>query len=263
VLYGREYFVTHDGRLMNGSENAAAVSGSDIEFTFSRAFRDSVHSFPREISEGYITCKGGNRVGFCGTAVCDPKTFRVTSVKYVSSVNIRIAHEITGCSVQIFDRAFSKGLSSLVIASPPCGGKTTVLRDLCRLLGESRRVSVVDERGELACMYEGAAQNDVGARCDVFDSYNKADAVMTAVKVMSPEILVCDEIGSKEDLAALQYAVNSGVRLVCTCHASEFDELKKRPVVGRLIKEKVFDFAAILGTGSMCGRLTSFYRLKS
>lgn len=261
VLYGKEYFVTYDGRLMNSHEQAVSVSEEDISFAFTKAFRGSVHSFPREISQGYITCGGGNRVGFCGTAVCDPKTYAVTSVKNVSSLNIRIAREVIGCASAIYKQAFVAGSASLIIAAPPCGGKTTVLRDLARMLSENYRISIIDERGELASMYDGCQGNNVGLRSDVFNLYNKSDAVTTAVKVMSPEIIICDEIGSKTDLQALEYAVNSGVKLVCTCHAADFDELKKRPAAGRLIKEKVFDFAAILGTGSKCGRLTAFYRL--
>lgn len=261
VLYGREYFLTYDGRFMNSFEGAVEVTAEDISQVFTRAFRGSVHSFPREMAQGYITCEGGNRVGFCGTAVSD-RVGEVTSVKDISSINIRIAREVIGCAEAIFDRAFSDGLASLVIASPPCGGKTTVLRDLCRLLGERRRVSIIDERGELASVYEGEPQNDVGARSDIFNAYDKSAAVVTAVKVMSPDVLVCDEIGAKGDLEALEYALNSSVRLVCTCHAADFDDLKKRPAVGRLMKQGYFDFAAMLGTGAMCGRLTAFYKLK-
>lgn len=261
VLYGREYFLTYDGRFMNSFEGAVEVTVEDISQVFTRAFRGSVHSFPREMAQGYITCEGGNRVGFCGTAVSD-RSGEVTSVKDISSINIRVAREVIGCAEPIFDRSFSDGLASLVIASPPCGGKTTVLRDLCRLLGERRRVSIIDERGELASVYEGEPQNDVGARSDIFNAYDKSSAVVTAVKVMSPDVLVCDEIGTKGDLEALEYALNSGVRLVCTCHAADFDDLKKRPAVGRLMKQGYFDFAAMLGTGAMCGRLTAFYKLK-
>ncbi|MCD7740908.1 MAG: Flp pilus assembly complex ATPase component TadA [Ruminococcus sp.] len=261
VLYGKEYFITYDGRLMNDASDAVRVTDDDISFAFTHAFQGSVHAFPREISQGFITVKGGNRVGFCGTAVLDDKTLSVASVKDVSSINIRIAREVRGCAKPIFERAFSDGLASLIIASPPCGGKTTVLRDLCRLLSQSYRLSVIDERGELACMYDGKAQNDIGARCDVFNGYDKSQAVRTAVRVMSPQIIVCDEIGAKEDLESLEYAINSGVYLICTCHAASVDELKKRPAVGRLIKSHAFDYAAILGIGAMCGRLISFSKL--
>ncbi len=262
VLYGKEYFVTRDGRLMNSPEQAEAVTPEDVRTAFTAAFKGSVHAYPRELAQGWITVEGGNRVGFCGTAVCGPTGREITSVRDISSVVIRLARQVKGCADRLYEQAFSEGAVSLIIASPPCGGKTTVLRDLCRRLGERYRVCIADERGEIACMENCTAQNDIGLRCDVLDGYPKADAVITAVRTLSPEIVVCDEIGTKDDIAALEYAVNSGVKLVCTCHAPDIPSLRKRRVSGRLIKSGVFDYAAVLGTGSMCGRLISFSRLK-
>lgn len=262
TVFGKEYFVTESGRLMNRADDGIPIIHEDIAVTFKRAFQNSIHSFQREISRGYITADGGNRVGFCGTAVLDTSNnYKVNSIKNISSVNIRIAREVCGCSGEIFDKAFSNGPASLIIAGPPSSGKTTVLRDLCRKAGSLYRLSVIDERNELAATKDGAAQNDIGMMSDVFNSYNKYDGIMTAVKVMSPVMLICDEIGSKEDMKALEYAVNSGVKLVATCHASTVDELKKRPVISKLIKDKVFDCCALLGTGPMCGKMTAFYRL--
>ena len=123
--------------------------------------------------------------------------------------------------------AFADNPMSLLIASPPSGGKTTVLRDLQKL-GERWRVALIDERNEFAATVAGEPQNLIGVMTDVFNSYNKYEGIMTAVKVMSPQILICDEIGSSEDNEALQYALNSGVKLIASCHASSLDELKKR-----------------------------------
>ncbi len=261
-LYGKEYFITDSGRLMNGCAEAVRVSAEDIEITFKNAFRGSVHSFPRELSQGFIACEGGSRAGFCGTAVIDPKSGEVTSVKGISSVNIRIAHEVTGCAEGLAQRVFGDCLASLIIASPPCGGKTTMLRDLSRILGQRYSVALIDERGELASCIDGSAGNDIGPKTDIFSGYPKAAAVETAVRVMSPDIIICDEIGSPGDLRALEYAVNSGVKLVCSCHASSIDELKKRPAAGKLIKQGIFDHAALLGTGSICGRVKTLYDLR-
>ncbi len=256
TVFGKEYFVTFDGRLMNSSENSVDITAEDIEYTFAHAFQNSIHSFHREITQGYITCCGGCRVGFCGTAILNSsKDFAVENVKFISSVNIRIAREVRGCSREIYERVFKDETASLIIAGAPSSGKTTVLRDLCRQLGNSRRISIIDERNEISASVNGFAQNDVGLMSDIFNSYNKYDGIMTAVKVMSPTILVCDEIGSKEDVKALEYALNSGVKLIATCHASNEDELKRRSGISRLIKEKVFDYTAFLGVGSMCGKL--------
>lgn len=259
TIFSKEYFVNDNGRLMNNIGDSVQVTTDDIETIYQRAFQNSLHSFHREIARGYITVSGGCRVGFCGTAVLDPaRSYAVESVKNISSLNIRIAREMIGSSDEIYAKCFSDKPMSLLIASPPSGGKTTVLRDLSRKLGERWRVALIDERNEFAATVAGEPQNLIGAMTDVFNSYNKYEGIMTAVKVMSPQILICDEIGSSEDNEALQYALNSGVKLIASCHASSLDELKKRRYISKLIKDKTFDALAVLGTGTMCGRLVSF-----
>ena len=260
VISGRERYISPGGELSDSPEAAAEISGSDIEHVFRTAFRGSVHAFPRELAEGFITCPGGNRAGFCGSAVFSDGA--ISSVKDISSINIRIAREIVGCSAEILRRVFSGGLCSLMIASPPCGGKTTILRDLCRALGERHKISLIDERSEIAAVSGGVPQNDIGGHTDVFSGYTKAEAIMTSMRVMSPDMIICDEIGAPSDAEALSYAANSGVKLICTSHAPTLEELKRRPVAGRLISEGVFDRAAILGTGTDCGRLIGLYDLE-
>ena len=136
-----------------------------------------------------------------------------------------------------------------------------IIRDLCRKLSGSFRLSIIDERNEIASTVGSTACNDVGTMSDVFNSYNKYDGIMTAVKVMSPMILVCDEIGSKEDMKALEYAVNSGVRLIATTHAADYDEAKRKSGISKLIKDKVFDYACVLGTGALCGKLLKLVKI--
>ncbi|MGN1134127.1 MAG: ATPase, T2SS/T4P/T4SS family [Oscillospiraceae bacterium] len=263
TMFGREYFVTEEGNLTRNYAEGVDIIREDIDYAYQRAFRCSLHSFPREIAEGYITYDGGNRVGFCGTAVLGRDTERrVENVKYISSVNIRIARECIGCGDEIYNKAFAKGESSLIIAGPPSSGKTTILRDICLSLGQKVRIALIDERNEIAAVSEGVPQNSVGMLTDVFSSYSKYDGIMTAVRVMSPQVLVCDEIGAKEDSKALEYAVNSGVRLIVTAHAENYDDLKHRPVISKLMKDKVFNYCAILGTGPLCGKLTGFYKLR-
>ena len=262
TLFSKEYFVTQGGRLSNSPDEGIIVTEADIKNAFNNAFESSVHSFHKEITQGYITTEGGNRVGFCGTAVLtNDRQARVDNVKYISSVNIRIAREVIGCADEIYGRVFANGLSDLIIGGSPSSGKTTVLRDMCRLCAREYRVSLIDERNEISNSKNGIPSNDIGNKCDVFCSYSKYDAIMTAVKVMTPQLLICDEIGNDDDLRALRYAVNSGVRLIATAHCSDFDELKKRPVVSKLIKDKCFNFAAILNIGSACGTVKGIYKL--
>ena len=191
TIFSKEYFVNDNGRLMNNIGDSVQVTTEDIETIYQRAFQNSLHSFHREIARGYITVSGGCRVGFCGTAVLDPaRSYAVESVKNISSLNIRIAREMIGSSDEIYAKCFSDKPMSLLIASPPSGGKTTVLRDLARKLGERWRVALIDERNEFAATVAGEPQNLIGAMTDVFNSYNKYEGIMTAVKVMSPLMFV-------------------------------------------------------------------------
>lgn len=264
TVFDSEYFITENGVLTRNTEGAVKVFKDEIEYVFNTAFQNSIHSFKREISQGYITIKGGNRVGFCGNAVYNPmREGSVDSLKDISAVNIRISREINGCSMDIFTRVFNDEVKSLLIVGPPCSGKTTVLRDLCNNLGKYHRISLIDERNEISSTVNGFSQNNVGNLTDVFCCYNKYDGIMTAVKVMSPEILVCDEIGSKEDTKALEYAINSGVKLIATAHSTDYDDAKKRVTISRLIKENVFDYVAVLGKGSMCGKLVKLVKIGS
>lgn len=264
TIFDKEYFVGQGGKLVSSSEQAVRVSRDNIETLMKRALQFSVHSYSKEISAGYMTVAGGCRVGFCGTAVVSrAQNIGVETVKNISSVNIRIAREVIGSADELMRNVFAGGLRSLLIIGVPASGKTTVLRDLCRSLGKTNRLSIIDERNEIAAVSDGKANNDVGILSDVFTSYEKYDAIMTAVKVMSPTMLVCDEIGSKEDMHALEYAVNSGVKLIATTHAPDYDQAKRRSGISKLIKDKVFDYACVLGTGNLCGKVVRLVRINN
>ena len=262
TICSKEYYVTANGNLVNSSEHSIKVDSNDIETAYIKAFQNSLHSFHREITRGYITIMGGSRVGFCGTAILNPsKCYSVDNIKNISSINIRIAREIIGCSKELYEKVFSNNLKSLLIAGPPSSGKTTILRDLTRQLGNRYCTSLIDERNEISAVFKGIAQNDIGSFTDIFNSYNKYEGIMTAIKVMSPKILICDEIGGKEDLDALEYCLNSGVKLVATCHAFDYNDVKKRSSIFKLIKNRAFDYCAVLGTGPLCGKLMCVRKL--
>lgn len=258
----KEYYISSSGRLTNNYSEGVIVKAEDIRVTFDRAFESSLHSFHKEITQGYITTEGGNRVGFCGTAVLTPdRAARVDNVKNISSVNIRIAREVIGCAEDIYQKTFMQRCNGLIIGGPPSSGKTTILRDLCRLCGNEYRLSIIDERGELSNSKNGIPANDIGRKSDVFLSYGRYDAIITAVRVMSPQIIVIDEIGSDDDLSALKYALNSGVKLIATTHCADIDELKKKNVISKLLKFGAFDRAVILSSGTLAGRIKGIYNL--
>ncbi len=222
---------------------SARLSQQDIEACFQELCRYSVHSFQREISEGYITLPEGHRAGFCGTAVM--RGGRIETLRDISSINIRLAKEIRGCAEALYHAVFSEGLRSLLIAGAPLSGKTTVLRDLARLLGEKYKVALIDSRCELAACHNGVPQLDVGLNTDVLSGYPRAEGMETALRTLSPEVIICDEIGG--DISAIEQSIHCGVKLIATVHASSVGELSQRKGTAELISS--FDCIAVL-----CGK---------
>lgn len=223
----KAFFLGKDGGLYS-LYNGSCISASSICFdkTFEAVCRYSVHSYQENIRSGFITLEGGHRVGLCGTAVVRDGV--ILNVKNISGMNFRAAREMKGCSDEIFNRVFSAGLSNVLIAGAPARGKTTVLRDLCRKLGSVCRVSVIDERSEIAAVYEGVPQNDIGANTDVLDGYSKSWGIETAVRVMSPDIIICDEAGGKGDIKAFEYAASCGVKICAAVHGEAMTDIKKK-----------------------------------
>ena len=231
--------VTVSGKLIPCSDK---LTREDIEACFQELCRCSVHSYAREIAEGYITLESGHRAGFCGTAVMHHD--KLETLRDISSINLRLAHEVTGCGEQLYNAVFSKGLQSLLLAGKPMSGKTTVLRDLARMIGNEHRVALIDSRCELAAVYRGTPTLDVGLNTDVLSGYPRAEGMMTALRTLSPEVIICDEIGG--DYAAIEQCLSCGVKLIATIHAGTLDELTQKEQTAKLLP--LFDYAAVLGT---------------
>lgn len=256
-VMGNEHYVTDDGSLTGDYGKAVSITNEDIDYTYKTALRNTIYSFKREISLGYIITEGGNRVGFCGTAVLDERGKNET-LKNISSINIRIAREVIGISENLINKlGLSESLKNVLIIGPPSSGKTTLLRDLCREIGNKKRISLIDEKNEISASFKSTAQNDVGKFTDVFDSYTKYYGILSAVKIMSPQLIVCDEIGTKDDLEALDYAINSGVNIIATMHSSSIEDVFKKPYMKDLFSRNAFDYIALLGTGDNLGKVIS------
>ena len=226
------------------------VSQQEILQAFEKICENSVYSYRKQICDGYITIRGGNRVGIVGSAVVD--NGQVININYISSLNFRIAREKIGCSNKIIEDIVNieqNTIYNTLIISPPGCGKTTLLRDIIRNISngindlnfKGKTVGIVDERGEIAAMYKGIPQNDIGIRSDVIDNMPKPEAMRILVRSMSPDVIACDEIGSIEDVKAIDYAMCSGVKGIFTAHGKDIEEVNKNPEISKLLQKKVFE----------------------
>lgn len=208
----------------------------------------SLYSLEEELKRGYVTVKGGHRVGICGQAVISDG--RVQHLHHIGSFNIRIARERWHCATSVLPLIYEKGnsLNTLIIGRPQAG-KTTLLRELARLFSNGDpaafrpafKVGIIDERSEIAGCYLGIPQNDVGERTDVLDACPKAEGMMMMIRSMSPDIIIVDELGRKEDVEAIFEAINAGVQVIATVHGHDLEQLLKRPGIQTLLKAHVFD----------------------
>lgn len=263
TLTNKDYMLTKDGKIATSLKDAYIVNREDTANILQLISDYSLYSIEEELRNGFITLKGGHRVGLAGKAVLE--NGKIKTLKYISGFNFRISREMKGVANPIiYYIKNSKGeIYHTLIISPPQCGKTTLLRDLIRQISngdehkglKSHKVGVVDERSELAGCYKGVPQNDIGIRTDVLDACPKAQGMIMLIRSMSPHIIATDEIGSKEDMRAIEEALNAGIKIITTVHGSNIDEIIRKPVLRDLIQKKIFERMIVLSNRKGAGTI--------
>lgn len=266
VYDNEEYVVTANSELKQEVEEGFVVNKNEIRETMEYISNYSLYAFEDEIRQGFITIQGGHRVGIAGKAIIEDG--RVKSIKHISFINIRLSHQIKGCADEVLPYILNlekKEIFHTLIISPPRCGKTTMLRDIIRRLSDGvtnqpgMAVGVVDERSEIGACYMGIPQNELGIRTDILDCCPKAIGMMMLVRSMSPQIIAVDEIGSREDIEAIEYVMNCGCKLIATVHGSSMEDIKNKPLLGNLVKERIFERYIILSNHRKIGTLEEVY----
>lgn len=227
-----------------------SVSEDDLRHVLESASQASAHTVLDKVQRGFVTLKGGHRIGLCGTVV--RRDGQIVTLQYLSSLSIRVARPVVGQAGALLPELTEEGqfLSTLILA-PPGAGKTTLLRDLVRALSDGEvgrpiRVGVADERGEIAALWQGESQFYVGRHTDVIDGCSKAEGLSILLRGMNPQVLAADEITDRSDAESIMEAAGCGVALLATAHGSSLEDLERRPVYRGLLDAGVFRRLVVL-----------------
>ena len=264
IYDNREYFLGKTGKMEQNQNYSYLVSREEMCETLEYVGGYSLYAFEEEMKQGFITISGGHRVGIAGKVILDGGT--VKSMKNISFINIRLSHQKKGCADAVLRYLLmGRTIYHTLIISPPGCGKTTLLRDIIRQLSdgdESRaglQVGVVDERSEIGACYLGIPQNDLGIRTDILDCCPKAEGMMMLIRSMAPEVIAVDEIGLSEDIAAIRYCIGCGCKLIATVHGGSMEEVRSKPFLGELVRQKVFERYIVLGDRHGRGTVEQIY----
>ena len=240
------------------------VTKEEIKETLEYISNYSLYAYEHELKQGFITIEGGHRVGMAGQVIMEEG--KIKNLKYISSINLRISHEVKNCADKIFPYiTYNKQMYHTLLISPPRCGKTTLLRDIIRQVSDGNMwvkgctVGVVDECSELGDCYLGNPQNEMGVRTDILDRCPKAEGMIMLIRSMAPQVIAVDEIGAQEDVHAIEYAMHCGCKMLATAHGYSMEEIQRKPIFEKLVQERRFERYVILSNRYQIGGIEAVY----
>ncbi|MCL2311947.1 MAG: hypothetical protein FWC41_05600 [Firmicutes bacterium] len=258
-------FLGIDGSLSTEDPKSLLINQVDLFETLKIICNFSLYSFQNQIKNGFITLRGGHRVGLCGTAILNGND--IINISDISSINLRVAREVVGSSGKIFEK-FGFDLGGTLVAGPPTSGKTTILRDIARKLsttllnGRLIKISVIDERCEIAAVYQGVPQKNIGLS-DVMNGFPKADGIIRAVRTLSPQIVICDEVGTQEDAEAIKNSLNCGVGIVASIHARTGEEISRSKRIKNILNSGAIKRVILLENHVKPGTIKNMFEVEN
>jgi len=248
----KEVSLDEEGNIIYVVEKGKRFSYTELQELVDYWCMESRYAFQDEIKRGYLTILGGHRIGICGEIVEDSEG-NIKTIKYISGVNIRIAHEVKGAAKNIMSYLYKEDqIVNSIIISPPGGGKTTLLRDLIRRISDGnqynrgKNVGIVDERGEIAACFQGIPQLDIGIRSDVLDNCQKKWGMNMLLRAMAPEVIAIDELGNKEEIELIHYMYGCGCSVLATVHGNSLEEIKSKKIFQSIWDEEIFQNIILL-----------------
>lgn len=258
VDYGGIYYLSASG-VTDTIAKSIICDKAMIDYIISQACENSIYAYNEEIKQGFITVEGGIRIGLAGT--CVNENAKIKTIKSLSSVNIRLPHEIRNCSLKILEFMTEPQIFNTLILSPPGAGKTTLLRDVAFQISQRyiKNVLIIDERNEIANVVNGFPQYKLGVFCDVITNCSKQFGLENGIRSMRPDVVMTDEIANKTDVDAVMYAQGCGVKVIATTHCDSLANLKQKKDFQAIIENKTFERYVVLSTRNGAGTVEGVF----